>query len=358
MIRKPDAGWDGGDDRLVESARQFGGAASNTLSAAASGVVRVRAAYSAVVTAIMAVMVGVAALAALGSARNLPMAMLAGCFSVVLGWLALWNFRKAFGSAQQPRAEAQWTPEMTDPVGLRAAGQVAGWASQNGETLPSGDTTSICYDRTKIFLHAAKLFLACIAMAAVMTRAPHTSPALDLIFLVAMGFVLWHLFSLLLKATGKDLRAISWNNRQIQVRTLAASCQVPWASLESVVVKRNTVKLLRLIPIHTTYTLMFQLRHNGSSRKMNVPASVLDIRSRDIMDLMRKIELRRAQYARNPMADIDQRFVGTSQTVNPSFRGAGQADTASAADPVRRTQDFETCEPIPTAPVAFGRKVS
>jgi hypothetical protein len=357
VIRKPDAAWGRNDDRLVETARQFGGAASNTLATASSGVARVRAAYNAAVSAFMAVISGFAALSAGAFGRNVPMAMLAGCFSLLLGWLALWNFRKAFGSAQSSRPEPGWNPDRTALGGLRAAGPAAGWALHDGETLSSGDSTTICYDRTKIFFRAVTSFLACAAMAAVLTRVAYKAPVFSLIALGALGFGLWRIFGLLFKGTDKDLTAISWNNCQIRVRTLTSSCQVTWAEFESVVVKRNTVRLLRLIPIATSYTLMFRLRQNGSSRKLNVPASVLAVRPRDATDLMRRIELARAQSARNPMRAGDQRNADRAHTRDESFRGTREGGTESVANPGNRPQGLQTYDPITIAPAAFGRKV-
>jgi hypothetical protein len=291
------------------------------------------------------------------------MAALAGSFSVLMGWLAVWNFRRALGMAPSPGSARQSAPETYDPSAVRAAGSAAAWDARatpagHDHSLPSGGSTVICYDRAKVLGSAAGLACVCLLLAAILTGAlraqmhpvvsplhpafmarPHAnSPLLVLLLVAALGYYVWQLFGFVLRGTDKDLTAVSWDSRQIKVRSLVWSRQVPWVSFESISLKRKTFRLFRVIPIFTRYALVFRLRHDGASRLMQIPASELNVNKSALPELMRKIELCRARY------------------VCSTFGGAEQPQSERA--PVQRAQGFETNYAATTPPSAFGRKAS
>jgi hypothetical protein len=375
MIRKPDTAWGREDDRLVETARQFGGPASTTASAAVSGIRRARYGYNAVAAGVVAATTGCAAVKAGVLGTNFPMAAGIGGVSLLAGCLAVWNFRKAFGGAPRPAAAQNWASQNSasenwasqayDPAGMRAAG-AAGWdarATEMGQAqgLPSGGRTVISYDRAKILGSAAGLACVCLFLAVILTGAlhvrtnpmlsamhpgaiarPHNSPLMVLLFLVALGYYVWQTFGYVLRGTDKDLTAVSWDSRQIKVRTLVWSRQVPWSAFESISLKRKTLRLFRMIPVHTSYALVFRLRHNGASRLMQIPASELTVAKSALPELMRNIELCHARYVCSTFGGGDQPAAEYGQRMDPPW---------PAAEPAHRAQAFGT-----QAPSAFGRK--
>jgi hypothetical protein len=291
MIAKPQTDWSR-EDRTVQTARQFGGAASKALSAGASGVARVRALYRSVALAMTAFMLGLPALAE-GRGRNIPMCVGVGCASLLLGWLALRNARLAFGRSQSAPAWSDPQPanaglgNWQDPFSPKA--QVA----RETEPRMQGGEFRICYSRGKIYVMAAKLFAVGLFLALALTFDLHMSLFIRTLILFCIGFVLWRLTALLVRAADKDLTAISWNGQQICVRTLTASRQVPWQAVESVKTVRRVVRVMGIIPVSTSHELLFRLRHNSSRRLMRVPASALDIRPDLAEALMRVAALSR-----------------------------------------------------------------
>ncbi len=374
MIKKPDAAWGRDDDRMVETARAFGGAASQALSDAPSGIARVRATKNAVVSISIAAVSGWKALTAGVAHGNIGVAVILGGFSLAACALALTNFRKAAGATPSARATQQWLPESAGLGGVSGAGAAAGWTARDTDSPALGDSTVICYDRAKIFWKAATLSLPCLLLATILTRViqftpamppaygthfagpTHNSPIFAFFALIALGYYLWRVFGLLLRGTDKDLTAISWNDRQIKLRTMMWSRQVPWSAFESVLVKRKTFRLYGIIPLATSHSLMFRVCHNGSSRLLEVPCGLLAIRLGEIGEVLRRIELRHAQYVCGRLGGADQRNAGAWQPAEASPRGARVSDTV--ADTLARAPGFGTQAPISAAPAAFGRKVS
>ena len=72
--------------------------------------------------------------------------------------------------------------------------------------------------------------------------------------------------------TDKDLTAISWDDRQIRLRALTSSRQVPWQSVESVQTVRRVVRANFVVTVAKSYEMVFRLRHNGSRRKVKINA--------------------------------------------------------------------------------------
>jgi hypothetical protein len=354
VISKPKEGWDR-EDRVVETARRFGGAASKTLAAGTSGVVRIRAAYGAIVSAIMALMMGWAALAAGLIGGNIPTLIGAGCFSLLLGWLALWNARRAFGRKSPAGAESQYKPAPGTWGNPQAAYANMGNLAGAAETGTPAGGSAICYDRIRLVAHVARLLPACVLLAWVLTRGTHTSPLITLLLLAALGFVLWRIATLLLRATGNDLMAIWWDNHQIRVRTLTSSRQVPWPSVEST---RRVRRLWGLIPVSTSHDLVFQIRHNGARRRMTVPATALTIRPGEAEELLRRFALHHARVANTIEGAGDPFQVGNRmRTVQPD-PGSRAMDGVPVAEAAPPTQAPDPYDRAPGTPPVFGRKVA
>ena len=356
MISKPQGDW-AREDRTVEVARQFGGVASKAMSAGASGVARVRAIYRAFVCAIMAIMLGWAGLSAGLIGHSLPTLIGAGCGSLLLGWVALRSMQTGFGRAPLRRNESTSTPisaGFANRQNPRAEIATAG----DTPAMSPGSATAICYDRNKLFLRAAKLGAACALGAWVITASIHRSPLANLLVLGGILFGLWRIVTLLLRATDQDLTAISWDNQQICVRTLTKSRQVPWQSVESVKAIRHVIRLWGIIPMSTSHYLVFRLRQNGSTRKMNVPASALIIRPDAAADLMRKVAIRRAQFAGGTTAvanpsDVSRKNIAAYKDLNPSDVGAVVAPEAA-----EHTRWLGPGDRTAVVPPAFGRKTT
>ena len=357
MITKPKEAWDR-EDRVVETARRVGGVASKTLSAGGSGIVRVRAAYVAVVCAFMAVTTGWAALAAGMIGRNLPMLAGAGCFSLLLGWLALRNARIAFGRTSSMDSDSDHRLYTASPGNAQAApaatARLAG-APQTG--TPAGGST-IWYDRNSLIIAAAKLLPVCALLAWALMRGPRANPLVGLIILAVLGFALWRIATLLLRATDKDLTAIAWDNQQICVRTLTSSRQVPWPSVESVKATRRVRRLWGVIPVARSHELVFQLRHNGARRRMTVHATTLTIRPAEAEDQLRRVVLQHARVADRIEGAGGQFQFDKGMRAAPPHLSTGQPALDRITQPPPRTQEPETHDRATRAPPAFGRKVT
>src|SRR5208283_4266326 len=103
------------------------------------------------------------------------------------------------------------------------------------EAAGPGGGAAITYDRNKLFVEAAKLGAVGALLAWVLSVGQHHRGGLvNVLALTALGIVLLRAGALLLRATAQDLTAVAWDNQQICVRTLTASRQVPWQSVESV----------------------------------------------------------------------------------------------------------------------------
>jgi hypothetical protein len=344
MIRKPSAGWDR-EDRSVEMARQFGGVASQVMSTGVSAVVRIRAAYQAVICTFMALLFGYAGLAAGLVDKNWPILIGVGGGSLLLAWAALHNFRKAFGRGQSSRVGpgSDLSSAYPSPATSRAP--------------YTGGGSAICYNRRKLLFRVTRLAVACVVVAWALSGSTHREPLLILFVLAFIGFALWSIATLLLMASSSDLTAISWDNQQLRVRTLTSSRQVPWQSVESVKVTRRGYRILGIIPVWTSKSLVFRLRHNGSRRKMEITSSELTIQPGMLEDLAHRIALRNAQPAG-----------GNARYATPGW-GESPVEPRTASNPwgTPATMPQVAAEPArgfgqrdrPTvAPAAFGRKVS
>jgi hypothetical protein len=346
MISKPPSDWQR-EDRTVQAARQFGGLATKTLSAGASGLNRVRAAHQAFVAALLAILSGVAALAAGLIGRNIPVFLGAGCFSLLLGWMAFRSARTAFGRARKPDIM---------PDDRRGA-----WGDTGGSLNNSIFTTSLAeqtidYDRNKLLFGAAKLVvMGGVLMAAVVFKV-HPNPAVNAVIVLVLCGLLWRFCVLLRWVSGTDLTAIAWDGQQLRLRTLTRSRRVPWQSVESIYVRRRTLRLYGLIPISTSYDLLFRLRQNGSRRSVTISASMLTIRAGALDALMQRRApqpaphqaLYPAPHADNDAEPGERRVFGRKGVATPSDVGARDIPAVTARDAVAWT---------PTPPRAFGRKV-
>ncbi len=347
MISKPQGDWYH-EDRTVEAARQFGAVASKVLAAGTSGVVRVRAVYRTCLSAVLAFISGFAALASGLIGGNIPISILAGGCSLLLGWVALRNARSAFGPGESnPKPDTASLRSQQDP------GASIGKVKRDAETnVPSGGST-ICYDSKKLFMRAAKMFAACALLALVLAANLHRNLFFSLLVMAALGFYLWRFIALLLRGADNDLTAISWDDRQIRLRTLSSSRQVPWQSVESVKTMRRVLRLWGLIPLSTTYEMVFNLRHKGSRRKVIIPAGVMTIRP-DAANQLITVALRRAQFAGQRAQAGDRPDSSSRKMAAQPDLSARELDPVFARDAAERTQAFGACE----APAVFGRKVT
>jgi hypothetical protein len=355
MVSKPPGDWYR-EDRTVEAARQAGGVALKALSAGTSGIVRVRAVYRASMSAMAALSSAWAALAFGLSGRNIPVAILAAGCSLLMGWMALRNLRPAFGRA---RSNVEAFSPMPDTAGL--TGRHDPW-SRMGEVSRDFATNTqrggsvIYYSRNKLALRAAKAFMACAVLVWVLTGTVHRSPLVTLLVLAGLGFYLWLVTSLLIRCTANDLTAVSWDARQIRVRTLTSSRQVPWQSVESVKFVRRVLRVSGIIPISTSYELMFQLRHNGSRHKTKILASALTITPVAANELV-QVALRRGQAGnQNTRVENPAEFSSRTMAASPDL-GASGLDAAFARDAAEGQRAFGANGQSTFAPPAFGRKV-
>ena len=327
------------------------------MSAGASGVARVRAIYRAFVCAIMAIMLGWAGLSAGLIGHSLPTFIGAGCGSLLLGWVALRSMQTGFGRAPLRRNELTSTPS-TAGFANRQNPRAEIASASDTPAMSQGGATAICYDRNKLFLRAAKLGAACALGAWVITVSIHRSPLANLLVLGGILFGLWRIVTLLLRATDQDLTAISWDNQQIYVRTLTSSRQVPWQSVESINATRHVIRLWGIIPMSTSHYLVFRLRQDGATRKLNVPASALIIRPDATADLMRKVAIRRAQFAGGATAVANPSDVVGRKMAAYKDLTTGDIGAPMAPEAAERTPWPEPGDRTVVVPPAFGRKTT
>jgi hypothetical protein len=224
------------------------------------------------------------------------------------------------------------------------------------ETRTQGGGSFIYYDRKKLVMRAALTFPVCALLAWVLAANMHRSPLVSLLVLAALGFYLWRAAALLFRGAGDDLTAISLDNCQVRLRTLTSSRHVPWQSVESVKCMRRVLRLWGLIPVSTTYELVFQLRHNGSFRKVKIPAGMLTIRPEAAYNLL-GVALRHAQLRNNDAGpgerpDSISRNMAAQPDLSPSrfSKAFGRAGA-------ERTRSSGVNDQATITPAVFGRKV-
>jgi hypothetical protein len=103
---------------------------------------------------------------------------------------------------------------------------------------------------------------------------------------------------------------------------------------------------------------VFRLRQNGSTRKLNVPASALIIRPEAAADLMRTVAVRRAQFAGgaaqgDKTSDVIRRKLTAYPDLNPMDVGAVVAPAAAERAPLLAPGNQTA-----VAPPVFGRKTT
>lgn len=330
---------------------------AKALSAGTSGTVRVRAIFRAFGSALMAFILGWAALAAGLIGGNIPTLIGAGCCSLVLGWVALRSARMAFGRTRPSLAESNPTPGTANSGSRQDPRANNGNPPRHaGTSTPRGRST-ICYDRRKLFLRAAKLLPVCAVLAASLRFNTHSSLLVSLVVLAVLGCALLAVAVTLLRGAGKDLTAISWDNHQIRLRTLTSSRQVTWQSVESVRIRRSVVRLWGLIPVSTSYHLVFRLRRKGWSSKVTIPVSVLTIRPNEAEELVRRGAFRPASLAAAAGAG-SRPIYGRREMAEQPHLGAREPNVASALDAVERTRAFGPYGRTTIPPRVFGRKVT
>lgn len=346
MISKPDGDWYR-DDRTADTARQLGRVATKTLAAGSSAVVRIQAAIGALVLGFTALMSGWGALAAGLLGANIPMGVLAGGFSLGLGWLALRSARTALGRSgravpEQPRG----TGWRAAPAGPSAAGRVA------AGILP-GHGTAIFYDRKKLLWSAARLVAVCLVIGAALVIGRSRSPVAGLVILSVFGGLFWMIVLRVRRAMDTDLTAIAWDGQGLRLRTLTASRQVPWEMVKSVRMQRTTMRVWGLIPVATTHVLLFRLRLGRRSRSVGIPAAMLAVRPGVLESLLQARETPAVQSVGSAAAG-DRPAFGRKLPMQPD-PGLWQPEPACADVPVRQPSS-EPNQGAPLPPRVFGRK--
>ena len=151
--------------------------------------------------------------------------------------------------------------------------------------------------------------------------------------------------------TDKDLTAISWDDRQIRLRALTSSRQVPWQSVESVQTVRRVVRANFVVTVAKSYEMVFRLRHNGSRRKVKINAGALTISPIAAGQLV-QLAPRRAQAGNYSMGTNDTPDFGSRKAAN-----GGETDAVFGRDAAERLRSFGAKDQATVARLSLGRKV-
>jgi hypothetical protein len=372
MIRKPPSDLYYAESR-VEAARRFGDVGSRTLSNVSTGFNWLRALISIPICAAGALLSGWAAFAAGSIGGNIPMAIIALCCSLLMGWLALRSVRIVFGGTRSNRSGSG-----PGPYGASSGSWQEPWANNGQITRDTGTTSRggesrICYSRTKLVLYPVMLFPLCLLLAFWLNSRLHGNINGNALVLASLILALLFGVRSMLMGVSGDLTAISWDDHEIRVRTLSSSRQVPWEAVEAIQIRLHVQRVLGFIPVYKKATgLVIRLRHNGSRRKMVIPAFPLSISPEAAAAMIQDAVLRRTRHRaapRMPSHDVaspdvashdvrggDRPSFGRKIAAEPDLR-TSEPNATTALDAVERTRALGDHDRIMVAPRAFGKKV-
>jgi len=368
MISKPADDYRYREDRTAEAALRFGGVASTSFAAASSGLKRVRALIGAVVGAAGAFLSGWAALAAGLLGGNIPMAIIALCSSLLMGWLALRNMRIVFGgtrsnlSGSSPGSYGASSGSWQEPWANN--GQIARHSGTNSR----GGESRICYSRVKLVLYPVMMFPLCLLLAFWLNSRMHGNIAGNTLILASLILTLLIGVRSMLIGISRDLTAISWDDHEIRVRTLSSSRQVPWEAVEAIQIRLRVQRVLGFVPIYKRATgLVIRLRHNGSRRKMIIPAFPLSMSVETAAAMIQNAALHRGRQraapnlpgheaARGGLSGFGRKTAAEPHLRAPDLR-ASESNATTALDAVERTRAPGDHNRMMGAPRAFGKKV-